>query len=591
MRRSKISAVFCVFALLAACLTGGGCRVQAHALSYEDAVRCRKTASVINEEERTFRLSYRLWTEESVSRSVTPCDVILLLDASSAMGEGEEAPGQVGSSLLDRAKEGVKTFLTELQKASPDSRAALVFFGKDVKVSALEKLDEPGFDRLRRGLEEGTVQAAQSPDYADALQAALTLSGQPREGRELCLVTLASGAWGEDSGEPGTSLESLQQLRELGAKSYTLLLCSQPEEETEEFWQDMSSAPVSSYHYVCGRDPANSLDLVRRQIASAFSAELVQKLDPRFEIDSREQKRLRSDGAHLTREKDGSWLVSWEADLPRKAESPWTAYLSVRAREDFPGGNDVPTDREGSGIYRFGKKLLSLPGAPVNVALRLQCADVESDLFLGEKVWARVDGRNVEEAMVVSPEPTWFGKGQTGSFSYLWETLRGAPIGSLDQLTELCPDKDTAYRLKVTFRPRSSGLLSVGTPVEITEVTALYRLKVHSGSIRIRAAAGQNTTLKKDSFMTFQLEHQNGRIFTCTARAEADPQSGRLSLEGELRGLPYGVYTVTPVGGALECREASQVCRLGVWTRDDTVSVERNSAVARFTLEDGQDRE
>lgn len=591
MRRSKISSVFCAFALLAACFLWGGCRVQAHALSYEDGVRCRKTASVINEEERTFRLNYQLWTDASVSRSVEPRDVILLLDTSAAMGKSvKEAKGEKETQ-LDWAKKGIKAFLQELSEASPNSRAGLVLFGENTKSSALKALDQSGLQRLEAALDDGAAQASGSPDYAAALQAALKLAGESREGRELCLITLASGAWGEDTGDSGGPLESLQKLRELGGRSYTLLLCTQPEERVEEFWQAMSSAPVSSYHYVCGQDPENSLLQIRRDLTSDFSAEVVQKLDPRFEIDSGEQRRLRSAGAHLDREQDGAWTVSWEADLPRQADSPWTASLSVRARKGFPGGNDIPTDREGSGVYRFGKELLPLTGTRVNVALCLECGDVESDLFLGEKVWPRVDGRSVEEAMVTSPEPVWFGKGMTGSFSYLWETLQGAPIGSLEQLTELCPDGDTAYRLKVTFRPRSSGVLSVGTPVKVTEAAALYRLKVHSGTIRIRGMAEPGTALGKDAALTFQLEHRNGRVFTCTARAEADPQSGRISLEGELKGLPYGVYMVTPVSGALECREALQVCRLGVWTRDDTVSVDRDSDMARFTLEDSQDRE
>ena len=224
------------------------------------------------------------------------------------------------------------------------------------------------------------------------------------------------------------------------------------------------------------------------------------------------------------------------------------------------------TDGEGSGIYRAGEEIAPLTRTTVNVPLSLVLADLETELFSGEKVKTWYQGKSVEEALTVSPQPAWFGKGKTGSFSYFWETEEGSPIGSLKQLNTLRPASDTVYRLKVTYRPYSEGVLSAGSPVKVTEKAALYRVKLKTGKIRIKARAGTDVELD-------------------TAFLEADPEGGKLSLEGELSGLPFGVYTVIPTfGNGLECTESFQVCRLGVWEEDDTISTDRAEAQVHFTL-------
>jgi len=567
-----------VFFLTAVVLAGS---FPAGALEPEEGVRADKTVTVLNEKERSFRLDYRVWSEDWVSRSAVPCDVILLLDVSREMS-GQIISGKDGKTRMESVRKGTEAFLKELGEISPDSRAGLVLFGEDIRQVGPVSLDEQGREKLLTAI--SNVKAEGDPDYTGALEQARQLTEQLENpgSRPLYLVTMASGLW---AGDAKTALPALQVLRDNGAKSYTALLCASPEEETEDFWQAMSSVPLSSHHYLCGAEAESCLRQICRDIAAVLSVEVVQRLDPRFDLTESEQSRLRREGAHLNPEQDGSWTVSWEAGLPRRRDLPWKASLTVKAKESFPGGNDVITDGEGTGIRRAGEEIASLPETSVNVPLNLTLEDLETELFLGERVRATINRKNVEEIMAAGPAPAWFGKGQTGSFSYLWETEKGSPVGSLKQLELQQPKEDVSYRLRVTYRPGSDGLASVGVPIKTTEKTALYKIRMVSGAIRIKGTTGSGAALSENSSLLFRLEKEDGEIFFRTAVPEADPESGRLSLQGELTGLPYGTYTVVPVSGnGVAAEETMRVCRLGVWEKDDTVSPERNFAQARFTL-------
>lgn len=526
-------------AALAAVLLTLACPA-AGALDYEDAVEGAKTVTALEERTRSFRLDYRVWSDDSLLQAAEPCKVLLLLDRS---------PSMAGS--LEEAERAIAGFEEEMAETSPGSQVETVPFG----------------------------QGEEKPDYAAALKQAEELA-QGAGDRPLYLVTLTSGQWGKDSG----GLEELQRLRDLGARSYTALMCRHPGEEEEAFWQSMSSLPLSTHHYVCGGEAAACLSQIRRDVASLFSAEVVQRLDPRFEIGVREQERLRETGAHVW-EENGSFTVSWEADLPRRKAHPWTASLTVRARDGFPGGNGIPTDGEGTGLFRAGKLVRALPATRVNAALKLDLTGAETEIFLGEHVRTLLDGETVEERMLRGGGPTWYGKGQTGTFSYLWETEDGDPVGSLEQLGTLRPEEDTIYRLRVAFRPGSSGAGAAGRPVSETGWEASYRVKVVSGTIRVQAVPEEGVKLDSAQTLPFKLEREEGGVWFAAARLEADPQGGRLLLEGEAAALPYGTYRVTPLAAAgLRCGESEQTCRLGVWEKDDTVSALRDRALARFTL-------
>lgn len=556
---------------MALLLTGRG-SVPARALEFADGIRGAREISVSGRTERSFRLDYRVWSESWANRETKPCEVLLLLDVSEGMGEKSSG----GESRLELMKDGVREFLDGLAGTSSNSKAGLVFLGKTVSSQPPVYLDEAGEKSLLEALDGLEADAGKKPDYSAAVKEAAALAKDWGKDKPLYVVTITSGDW---SGEK----EDIAPLLDLGAESYTILL-REKEGETGEFWREAASAPLSSHYYVCSGEASDCLERIRREIFSVLPIEVVQKLDPRFELPAEERRRLRAEGASLTLEEEGAWTVSWKADLPREKESPWEASLTVRAKEGFPGGNDIPIGREGSGVYLSLEKVWSWEAASVNVPLAFQLQDWETGLFLGEKVKAAAKDGTVETAMGVPGDSAWFGKGPVGSFSCFWETEEGAALGSLKNLGSLRPEKDSVYRLRAVYRPASSGAGSTGPASSSLEQTALYRVKLCPGTLQIRVRDSEEKVLDQNSSLIFRVKKESGPVFFCTALPEADPENGEISLAAEITGLPYGVYSVAPAGKeGLECLEEEKVCRLGVWEKDDTVSVERDRAWAVFT--------
>ncbi len=523
--------------------------------------RGTKEAVVVDEAKRAFRLDYRVWAEgdwEAESR-----DVLFLLDASAA------AEGQ--------ARKGVEDFLEGLSQTAPSSRAGLVLFGEETESVAPSLLDKAGLEKLEEALSSAKSKAKGKPDYGKALGQAQKLAQKLEKGRPLILVTITSGQW---AGDRKACLETMDSLRDGGAESYTVLLCAEAKEEVTAFWRDMSSSPLASHHFLCGEEAGPCLDKVRRDVSGVETVEVVQRLDPRFSLEEKEVERLEDAGA-CAEETDGVWTVTWGADFPRTKESPWKASLTVRAKDEFPGGNDVCTDEEETGLYRGGKLIDPLPETRVNVPVSLKMKDLESELFLGQRVKVTLNGKKIEGQMAPG-EDAWFGKAWTGSVSCTWETAAGKPVGSLWELEALRPERDTTYRLRASYRPESSGKNAVGNPVKPVEAVALYRVKVTAGVLRIKVTGKEE--LPADSSLRFRIQRDDGRVFFSEANPEADPESGRIFLEAELDCLPYGRYTVTPLGkNGLPYRESAQTCQLGVWDRDDTISPRRNRTWLNFS--------
>lgn len=560
-------------ALLMALAAGKG--VRADAISWQDSVRSARNVSVVSEEQRTFRLDYKVWSGTWTSEEIPPCQILLLLDVSHTMSRQSG-----GNTYLDTMKDNVKTFLQEFSQVSSGAQVGLVAFGEEVDVAEPVALDAQGLEALSETVEGLKAESAGEPDCVGALKQAEALVEQFEVNRPLYLVSITSGLW---KGEREKALPVLSALQDRGAKCSSVLLCGEPDKETADFWQGMCSTPLSSSYYVCGGDASDSLDRIRREAASVHSVEVVQKLDPRFLVDREEQERLRREGAVLDKEEDGAWAVTWTADLPREKDSPWEASLTIKAREKFPGGNNIPVDRDGTGLYLFLKRIAMLESSQVNVPLKLDLQDVETELFLGEKIRLTVNGEKVEKIMF--PEPEWFQMEPSGSFSTVWETESGRRIGGADDLEILSPQRDSVYRLRVIFCPDSAGEGAVGTPVPVEEATALYRISLKTGTVRVRIKAGEGVSLRKDDSLQLRMEKNGRKTYLCTARAEWDPENGELFLTTEIQGLACGRYTLSPVSGSsFACRETEQVCCLGVWDLDDTVSTKRDLAWAEFTL-------
>lgn len=488
---------------------------------------------------------------------------------------------------MERMQQMAEEFLRKLAETSPKSSVGLLFLGAEKDFSLVMR---PAGEELEKLLGEvRTCEiSGEKPLYASALQKTAEMAKRREVATSLTVISISSGERDleDDKAIDGVekSRRALQQIRESGGKT-TCILLANPDEKKEEFWRDMCSAPLEDHFFLgMSKGGADCLEQVLQELSLAFSVELVQEVDPRFQIAAMEQARLRAAGAQVEKNQGGIWSVSWQIVLPRAAEAPWTAKLILQAQEDFPGGNDIPTDGENAGIYKSKKRIADLPATFANVPVILEMKDIESSLFLGEAIKTSIDGVNVEERLYDGRVPNWYGKGKTGVFSYLWEEESCFPAGSLEQLALLRPQENDTYYFRVTFCPDSKGLISAGKPVTKIEALGRYCVHVVPGTVKVEL---ENDAPFMESSVLFRLEG-NGMTLYREAKVEADPESEKLSLETEFTGLPYGKYTLSPQDPSLFVGETEKTCLLGVCEENDTVSIERNWQKVNFILRESK---
>ncbi len=589
----------------------------------------RTIAQTERQDGREFTLSYRVWAEDALGFR-KPCRLLVVADGSLGAGDLAEKPsGQAyeagkpygaigeketlyveregkflpvalkegqwrdsgGQAVGERASQGdvfscplygkgqaqtkgerieeaVKALLESLAQDAPETEISILRAGGRVEASPVEKAGE-SLEILEAFLGEEPPQGQQNFPAALALAADLA----EESSLPVCLVILAAGG-GAPAGEKALLCQNgVQRVRELGGKSFVGVLES-PEGEAKDFWQSLASAPGEE-HFFFDVNPAPCLEAAGKHAAGAFAVEVREKLDPRFTISPQERDRLEEAGARV-RQAGGMWQVSWPVEL--WGDRPWEGKLALEAREDFPGGNGVPAGAEGAGVYARGGQIGEFPPVKANVGVSLVLENRQAEIFLGETVPSLWEGEKIQQAMVQGPAPNWYGKGRTGAFSFQWETAAGAAVGTSDELGKIKPRADTDFRLRAAFTPKGSGAGAAGKPVGRLEAEGTYAVSVKPGVLRVRVF-GEGIT--RESRLVLAVSGP-GQSYALTARPEADPQSGKLVLEAVLQNLPYGKYTVTPLGAGGKGL-APQECLLGVCRENDTVDTARRFGTVRFS--------
>jgi hypothetical protein len=157
------------------------------------------------------------------------------------------------------------------------------------------------------------------------------------------------------------------------------------------------------------------------------------------------------------------------------------ASLYIKAKDDFIGGNNIPTNILGiSAIYSGGDNIGSFPDPLVNVPFKLTMKDIQDTIFLGEGIprsKSQAQGDMVEEDLVSYNYPS-------GMLTYTWDPS----FTDGEQL------EDTReYELTVTASPKdfiqnpsSPYLQAVGNKATALSEDANYKVIVKSGALTIK---------------------------------------------------------------------------------------------------------
>ncbi|CAB1241172.1 VWFA domain-containing protein [Ruminococcaceae bacterium BL-6] len=444
------------------------------------------------------------------------------------------------------------------------------------------------------------------------------------ENENQVIVAFTDGEDGEigrdgsrDDGNQGpTEAEKEAKIaKDKGVRIFTISLLAEKDDEVDGFLTKVSSESDdddTQYYYSC-TDMKGLADAMTEISESAGTTvenpvelktkSITDTLDPRFELQPGEKARLEEDGAIITVQ-DGVTKITWkDQTLPVPDEEEWTKEIKIRARSDFLGGNDIPTNvASGSKIVCEDGSTSKFAQPTVNVPVLFSVENKETSIFLGDTV------PDAKLQMFDESEWNWYGKGKTGKFSCQWVNKDGDPIENIKALTPF--GDSNVYTLKVTFQPDESAKDSKGPRQEAVTESGDYTVNVVRGTVSVTKKIKQSEIWSPngDPIVTFKLERiVNGSAAETQYRtvrfddAAKPGQDGTLSLTAAFDDLKKGEYRVTEEdalryryqsAGVGEGTAVSEKDGEAVYTylgyeskTDSTTDVDKKSASAVFTNE------
>ena len=309
-----------------------------------------------------------------------------------------------------------KAFVSNVEQKNPDSRISIVSFSGSASIKKTNGSN--GKYLLRVGDSKPTINswidnlsANGATNTADGFDKAKTVFSSREkwarvnqtDGRKKMVVFLTDGVPTEyssyDDGVADKAVQSASDIkRDYEANIYSLgifdaagsngKLSGAPIATINTFMTDVAS---DSSKYMTA-DSIDSLYHIFNSITDnmpvSITATITDVIDSRFELTTGEKDRLNGRGATVT-ENDGTTTVTWTNTTvnSKTGNTPgWHETIEIKAKDDFIGGNMIPTNGPASGIT-VGDNTKYFPQSSVNVKLLTpSIGDKEITYYKGDTI-------------------------------------------------------------------------------------------------------------------------------------------------------------------------------------------------------------
>lgn len=325
------------------------------------------------------------------------------------------------SNKLAGLKQAAKAFVTNINEKNPDSRISIVTFNSDSAIKNynkkymlrvgdslneitntwIDELNAGGATRLDRGLENATnVFKADDSKWANVNQ---------KDNRKKMVVFLTDGVptsgstyepeIAKNANEYATTLKNTYQ-----ADIYSLGIFDAADvngyittssgtnaatiSQISTFMKDIAS---DANKYMTADSVSNLysiFDSITDNMPVSITATITDVIDSRFELTTGEKERLEGRGATVTT-LDGITTVTWTNTTvnSKTGNTPgWHETIEIKAKDDFIGGNMIPTNGSDSGIT-VGDNTKYFPQPSVNVKLLTpSIGDKEITYYKGDTI-------------------------------------------------------------------------------------------------------------------------------------------------------------------------------------------------------------
>ena len=474
-------------------------------------------------------------------------------------------------SSLTGLKEAASTFTTSMAASSTNSRIGIATFNYVGNLVSELTTIGTNKDELVKKISSIYASAGTSPQLG--LELALTqLEENMQENVPRYVILFTDGAPSSEDDKAASELQA-QKLKEKGITVYTIGL--KLNEDTKEWLEDNIASKGCAY-------PASSVDELKtifKNIQTTIThdqdmknAQIKDVIDPRFVIldDSGNPITsnysgidkgitLKNGGTVYYDKTTGNQYIVWnEQTIPNSKNGNWNKSITVKAKDDYIGGNDVPTNISPDSMIHTGYGDAVLPQPKVNVKAELKVKNKEVTIYKGDSL---PDTNTVLKEMFDLEGNTSKYNVPESSFTTEWYSDPECTT----KVTDLTADTETTYYLKVSYdagvpsdgrdgsTANTGGNIAGGTDHIVEAVNendsaklyGIYTIKVVSGEIQITKKL--ESALETECTFNFSIKDESGsEIKTVAITIPAGSTEVKLA-DKDLKNLPRGTYTISEV--------------------------------------------
>lgn len=487
---------------------------------------------------------------------------------------------------LDALKNSVNQFIDDTNAKSPKSKIGITAFSSSGYGDHEKTMDltEVGVDGNAQKLKDfvNKLNANGGTDPGVGLSKAKTeLDAVANDGKTKCVVLFTDGEpTGNNTNGEWVAQESAEtkakELRDEGYTVYTIGFGLNKKSETflaGGTYNGTKYPGIASPGCAKVADDAASLGEIFKEIQSTITndidivgATVTDVIDPRFVIVKDDGTAIKNEdlagktitlnnGGVVSLDENGNQVVTWtDQTIPNKKNGKWDKTITVKAKDDYIGGNNVPTNVRPDSKITTGYGKVVLPQPKVNVKAKLMVNDKEVTIYKGD----RLPGTNtvLNEMFDLAGNTDKYNISKN-DFTIKWYS--DPKCTHETEVKDLTADTDATYYLKVSYNAgepegdsikNTNGNIAGGTKHSVDAVNekdsrtpyGVYTIKVISGEIQITKKL--ESALETNCTFNFIITDESGKEIKVPITVPA--KSKEATYKGdELKNLSRGTYTVS----------------------------------------------
>lgn len=319
------------------------------------------------------------------------------------------------NSRITALKEAAIAFIKDTAAKSKDSKIGITTFDgygnfivNYTKGNVIQSITTVGdsLSKMIKAVGEIKADGATSPQKG-LKEAQDQLKSVESDDLSKYIILFTDGAPSEDSDRKGT--EKIISTLKQKATIFTVALSSggievpgRSDKDNIEWMKELATDEKHAFHVSDATGLGNIFKTIQETITHNIDitdATITDVIDPRFVIVNDNNTIITNEelakvgtitlnnGGVVSLDGNGRQVVTWnEQTIPNKAKGQWSNTITVKAKDEYIGGNDVPTNVAPDSKITTGYGSAILPQPKVNVKSDLVVNNNEKTIFYGDTV-------------------------------------------------------------------------------------------------------------------------------------------------------------------------------------------------------------